>query len=106
MIGGLVTVPVLGFTVLPSFLNQGREDHDLGPLDRYPEGEWLIATFPSTPEAGDVSRLTVFVRNNGVSLGTSQPSFTILSNHCVAPRLPGAAERAASREREDEVPAT
>jgi quinol---cytochrome c reductase iron-sulfur subunit, bacillus type len=81
VIGGLIMVPVLGFTVLPSFLDQGRDDHDLGPLDRYPEGEWLIATFPGKPEAGDVSRLTVFVRNNGF-LG-EQPSFTILSNHCV-----------------------
>ena len=81
VIGGLIMVPVLGFTVLPSFLDQGSEDHDLGPLRRYPEGEWLIATFPSKPEAGDVSRLTVFVRYNGL-LGR-QPSYTILSNHCV-----------------------
>jgi len=74
-------VPTLGFMVLPSFLNQGEDDHDLGPLDRYPENEWQIATFPSNPAKGDVSRLTVFVRYNG-PLG-KQPSYTILSNHCV-----------------------
>ena len=81
VIGGLVMVPTLGFMVLPSFLNQGEEDHDLGPLRRYPEGEWMIATFTGNAAAGDVSRLTVFVRNNGL-LGR-QPSFTLLSNHCV-----------------------
>jgi quinol---cytochrome c reductase iron-sulfur subunit, bacillus type len=81
VIGGLIMVPVLGFTVLPSFLNQGRADHDLGPLSGYPEGQWRIATFSGKPEAGDVSRLTAFVRYNGL-LGR-QPSFTILSNHCV-----------------------
>jgi Rieske Fe-S protein len=41
----------------------------------------VIATFPSKPEVGDVSRLTVFVRYNG--LLERLPSFTILSNHCV-----------------------
>jgi Rieske Fe-S protein len=81
VIGALVTIPVLGFTVLPPFLNQGRKDHDLGPLDQYPEGEWMIATFPRKPEAGDVSRATTFVRYNGLLEG--QPSFTVLSNHCV-----------------------
>ena len=87
VIGALVTVPVLGFTVLPAFLNQGRKDHDLGPLGLYPEGEWQIATFPTKPEAGDVSRITVFVRYNGVvthpETKKDEPSFTILSNHCV-----------------------
>jgi quinol---cytochrome c reductase iron-sulfur subunit, bacillus type len=81
LIGALVTVPVLGFTVLPAFLNQGRDDLDLGPLDLYPEGEWQVATLPTKPEVGDVSRITVFVRYNG--LLEQQPSFTILSNHCV-----------------------
>src|SRR5262245_31045399 len=87
LIGAIVTIPVLGFTVLPAFLNQGRKDHDLGPLDLYPEGEWKIATFPTKPEVGDVSRITVFVRYNGVvshpETKKDEPSFTVLSNHCV-----------------------
>jgi Rieske Fe-S protein len=87
VIGALVTVPVLGFTVLPAFLHQGRKDHDLGPLGLYPEGQWQIATFPTKPEAGDVSRITVFVRYNGVvthpETKKDEPSFTVLSNHCV-----------------------
>ena len=49
-----------------AFLNQGEDDHDLGPLENYPEGEWMIATSPTNPEAGDVSRISVFVRYNGV----------------------------------------
>jgi menaquinol-cytochrome c reductase iron-sulfur subunit len=87
VIGALVTVPVLGFTVLPAFLNQGRKNLDLGPLDNYPEGEWKIATLPTNPEAGDVSRISVFVRYNGTvphpETQKEEPSFTILSNHCV-----------------------
>jgi Rieske Fe-S protein len=81
VIGALVTVPVLGFTVLPAFLKQGRKSHDLGPLALYPEGQWRIATFPTNPTAGTVSRITVFVRNNGL-LG-KLPSFTIIYNRCV-----------------------
>src|SRR3954453_3889387 len=87
VIGALVTVPILGFTVLPAFLNQGRKELDLGPLALYPEGEWKIATLPTDPEVGTVSRITVFVRYNGVvthpETKRDEPSFTILSNHCV-----------------------
>lgn len=80
-IGGIVTVPVLGFAVAPAFVGQGHPDVDLGPLDSYPEGEWLIATFTSVPEDGAVSRRTAFVRNNG--LRNEVPSFSIISNRCV-----------------------
>jgi Rieske Fe-S protein len=81
VIGGLVSVPALGFMVLPAFLDQGVEDHDLGPLEDFPEGQWLVATFTAKEDEGAVSRLTAFVRYNG--LLEQQPSFTILSNHCV-----------------------
>ena len=80
VIGGIVTVPVLGFAVLPAFVNQEYPEVDLGPLDNYPEGEWVIATFISEPEDGPVSRRTAFVRNNG--LRNQVPSFTIISNRC------------------------
>ena len=80
VIGGLVTLPALGFMVLPPFLKQGFKDHDVGPLTDYPEGKWIVTTFMADPSLGDVSRKTAFVRNNGF-LG-SQPSYTILSNHC------------------------
>jgi Rieske Fe-S protein len=79
VIGGLVTLPVLGFMVGPAFLKQGVRHTDLGPLDAYPEGEYMVTTFVSSNE-GDVARRTAFIRNNGF-LG-NQPSFTIISNHC------------------------
>ena len=79
-IGGIVTVPVLGFAVLPAFVNQEYPEVDLGALDNYPEGDWVIATFMSVPEDGPVSRRTAFVRNNG--LRNQVPSFTIISNRC------------------------
>ncbi|HEX5449353.1 MAG TPA: Rieske 2Fe-2S domain-containing protein [Gaiellaceae bacterium] len=80
VIGGIVTAPALGFMVIPPFLHQGQKDHDLGPLTDYPEGKYVVATFMSDPSQGEVSRRTAFVRYNG-PVGT-QPSFTIISNHC------------------------
>jgi menaquinol-cytochrome c reductase iron-sulfur subunit len=80
VIGGLVTLPVLGFVVGPAFLKQGEKPQDLGPLSDYPEGQFLITTFTSDPSEGTVSRRTVFVRNNGL-LG-QLPSFTLISNQC------------------------
>jgi Rieske Fe-S protein len=81
VIGGLVTLPVLGFAVAPAFVDQDYPNVPLGPLDNYPEGEWQIATFTTAPEDGNVSRRTAFVRNNGLKDGV--PSFSILSNRCV-----------------------
>ena len=80
VIGGLVTVPALGFMIGPAFLKQGEPDHDLGPLSDFPEGKFVITTFMADPKQGFVSRRTAFVRNNGF-LG-NLPSFTIISNHC------------------------
>ena len=85
VIGGVITVPVLGFAVLPSFTNQHEPDVDLGPLGNFPEGEFVIATYLEQPEIGEVSRRTMFVRYNGIAetpAGTS-PSFTILFSRCV-----------------------
>lgn len=84
-IGGVITVPVLGFALLPSFTNQHEPDVDLGPMENFPEGEFVIATYLEQPDIGEVSRRTMFVRNNGLAetpQGTS-PSFTILFSRCV-----------------------
>jgi Rieske Fe-S protein len=81
VITGLVALPVAGFAVLPAFVGQGTDDIDIGPIDDYPEGEFVVATFLSNPEQGEVSRRTAYVRNNGAKDGL--PSFTILSNRCV-----------------------
>jgi Rieske Fe-S protein len=80
-IGGLVTLPALGFAIGPAFLDQGMDDQDIGALEDFPEGEFVIATFMTHPEQGEVSRQTVFVRYNG--LLETLPSYTILSNRCV-----------------------
>jgi menaquinol-cytochrome c reductase iron-sulfur subunit len=80
VITGIVTVPILGFMILPSFVDQELDDIDLGPLDNFPEGDWREATFLSEPAAGEVSRRTAYVRNNGELNGV--PSFTIISNRC------------------------
>ena len=81
VIGAIVTAPILGFAVLPAFTEDEVGGVNLGPLDKYPEGEWREATFMLDPAAGEVSRRTAFVRNNGTR--NEQPSFTIISNRCV-----------------------
>jgi Rieske Fe-S protein len=80
LIGGIVTVPVAGFALLPPFIRQKGHSVDLGPLSDFPEGDWFIATFMVDPAEGEVSRRTAFVRNNGVF--QNQPSFTVISNRC------------------------
>jgi len=87
-IGAVVTLPVLGFTVLPSFTNLDETDADIGPLENFPQGTYVIASFLAHPSAGEVSRRTVFVRNNGLvenpaSNGRREPSLTILYSRCV-----------------------
>jgi menaquinol-cytochrome c reductase iron-sulfur subunit len=81
VIGAIVTLPILGFAVLPAFTGEDPPPVDLGPLDNFPEGEWREATFLQDPAAGEVSRRTAFVRNNGEVDGL--PSMTIISNRCV-----------------------
>ena len=80
LIGGLITVPVVGFAVAPTFVDQGHNDIDIGPLDAFPENEWRVVTFLENPDEGEVTRRTAYLRNNG-ELG-GQPSLTILSNRC------------------------
>jgi Rieske Fe-S protein len=91
VIGGLITVPVAGFALLPSFLDQPNTRVDLGPLSTFTLGDWFIATFISDRKQGEVSKRTAFIRNNGLvavtdpktKKTTQEPSFTIISNHCV-----------------------
>jgi Rieske Fe-S protein len=81
VIAGVVTLPILGFAVLPAFTGEDPGGVDLGPLDNYPEGEWREVTFLLDPAAGEVSRRTAFVRYNGDTDGV--PNMTIISNRCV-----------------------
>jgi Rieske Fe-S protein len=90
VIGGLITVPVAGFALLPSFLSQKQHKVDLGPLANFTTGKWYVTTFTVDPTQGEVSRRTAFIRNNGAisvtdpktKKTTQQPSFTIISNRC------------------------
>ena len=84
VIGGIVTLPIAGFALLPPFLGQKRHEVDLGPISDFAEGQWYVATFTVDPSEGEVSRRTAFVRNNGaLNTGKAQvPSFTIISNRC------------------------
>jgi Rieske Fe-S protein len=80
LIGGLITVPVAGFAIIPPFVGQSQNDVDIGPLDAFTEGQWYVVTFFEDPAEGEVSRRTTFLRSNGDLNG--QPSFTIISNRC------------------------
>ncbi len=80
LIGGLITAPVVGFAVIPAFVDQEESEVDLGPVDNFPEGQWVIATFMENPEEGEVTRRTAYIRNNGELNGV--PSYTVISNHC------------------------
>jgi Rieske Fe-S protein len=80
VIGGVVTLPVIGFAVVPAFVKQHSHEVDLGPIGNFPNGEFVVATFLREPSQGEVSRRTAFIRNNGQLGGT--PSFTCISNRC------------------------
>ena len=83
LIGGIVTVPAVGFMVAPAFVGQHKtasHSVDIGPLSDFPEGQYVIATFLRDPAEGEVSRRTAYVRNNGIV--NNVPSFTIISNRC------------------------
>jgi quinol---cytochrome c reductase iron-sulfur subunit, bacillus type len=85
LIGGLITVPIAAFTVLPGFLRQAQHKVDLGPLSNFTLNDWFITTFIVDPAEGEVSTRTAFIRNNGNvadSKGKQVPSFTIISNRC------------------------
>jgi quinol---cytochrome c reductase iron-sulfur subunit, bacillus type len=84
LIGAGLTLPVLGFGVLPSFMGEGVETKDvnLGPITNFPEGQYVIATFLEDPDQGEVSRRTAFVRNNGRT-DAGVPSFTAIYSRCV-----------------------
>jgi Rieske Fe-S protein len=81
LIGAIVTLPAIGAALLPSFIKQKAKQVDLGPIENFPEGKYLVATFERNQEQGEISRMSAFIRNNGQLKGT--PSFTCISNRCV-----------------------
>jgi len=84
VIGAGIVLPSLGFAVLPSFTGEGIETNpvDLGPLENFPAGTFVITSFTGSKSQGDVSRRTAYIRNNGLS-AEKEPSFTIIYSRCV-----------------------
>jgi menaquinol-cytochrome c reductase iron-sulfur subunit len=80
VIGGIVTVPILGFAIGPVFEHQHHQEADLGPITNFKEGEFVITTFLRDPSQGEITRRTAYIRNNGFI--DNKPSFTVLSNRC------------------------
>jgi menaquinol-cytochrome c reductase iron-sulfur subunit len=80
VIGGIVTLPAVGFALLPAFVKQHAHEVDLGPLSDFPENKFVVATFMRDPAKGEITRQTAFIRNNGLLEG--KPSFTCISNRC------------------------
>jgi Rieske Fe-S protein len=80
LVAAAVAVPAAGLAILPSFFGQRRRPVDLGPIDAFPQGRFVIATFLADPQAGEVSRRAAFIRNNGLLNGL--PSFTTMSSRC------------------------
>ena len=64
------------------FTDVEEDEVDLGPIENFPERQYIIATYLSLPQQGEVSRRTAFVRNNGQTEAGDQ-SFTILYSRCV-----------------------
>jgi Rieske Fe-S protein len=95
VIGAAVAIPPTLFAILPPFLKQDTDnvgplqpfDVDLGPLDNFPQDKWMITKFFLTKQGGGVYHRTAYIRYNGLlqnpETRKAEPSFTIISNHCV-----------------------
>ena len=84
LIGAAVTLPPLGFAVLPSFMGEGVKTHDvdLGPITNFPENQYVIATYLENPDIGEVSRRTAFTRNHART-DAGVPSVTAIYSRSV-----------------------
>ena len=82
-IGAIVTLPVLGFTVLPSFTNIEEDEADLGPIDNFPEGDVRHRVVPREPEAGRGQPAHRVRPQQRPRPDGGEPSFTILYSRCV-----------------------
>ena len=85
VIGAAVTLPSLGFAVLPSFTGNNADPDtnvDLGPISNFPENQYVITNFLEDPKLGEVSRRTAYIRYNGPAKN-GEPSFTMIFSRCV-----------------------
>ena len=67
VIGGVITVPIAGFALLPVVPQPEAAQGRSRPARFFPLGEWFVATFVVDPAQGEVSRRTAFIRNNGTA---------------------------------------
>jgi Rieske Fe-S protein len=80
VIGGLVTIPILGPLLWNPYRRPKKPAVDIGPLTNFPVGKYVVTTYSEDPAEGEVTRRTAYVRNNGTFDGL--PSITIISNRC------------------------
>jgi Rieske Fe-S protein len=80
IVAAAVALPAAAFAILPSLETPRRRGVDLGTIAAFPQGRFVITTFLTDPAAGEVSRRSAYIRNNGL-LG-NVPSFTIMSSRC------------------------
>ena len=80
--------PVLGFMALPSFTNVDEDEVDLGPLDNFPEGEYVIATYLLEPEQGEVSSRTHLSEQRAEGASRALRSCTAAVSTSAAPSSP------------------
>ena len=80
VIAGVVTVPIVGFSIAPVFQHPHHDEIDLGPITNFKEGQFVVSMFLRDPSEGEISRRTAYIRNNGFV--DNVPSFTVLSNRC------------------------
>ena len=81
LIGAIVTLPAVAAALVPGFVKQKSPGVDLGPVGNFEEGKYYVATFERNAKEGYISRMSAFIRNNGIEDG--KPSFTCISNRCV-----------------------
>jgi Rieske Fe-S protein len=83
VIGAMITLPVVGFMVLPGFIRQKQHKVDLGPIEKFPVGSWFVATFIVDPaQGGRGERRSFATTAPSLKTGKQVPSFTIISNRC------------------------
>jgi menaquinol-cytochrome c reductase iron-sulfur subunit len=80
IVAAAVALPAVGLSVLSSVRRAPDKPVDLGPIDAFPEGQFVISTFLADAQQGEISRRTAYVRYDGL-VGTL-PAFTILSSRC------------------------
>src|SRR3954452_6527161 len=65
VVAGSDTLPIVGFAIGPVFEHKHHHEVDLGPIENFKEGQFVISTFMLDPSQGEITRRTAYIRNNG-----------------------------------------